>query len=99
MQATLFNFIDQTDITARKHRGNPQSVEANKKASKFKSSYRFLILDYLKRNGTATLETLCSHFGKHPHQLSGRCSELRAVNLIETTGETVNGFAVYRLKK
>lgn len=99
MQATLFNFIDQTDITARKHRNNPQSVAANKKASKFKSSYRFLILDYLRRNGTATLEVLCRHFDKNPHQLSGRVSELLAANLIERTGEVINGFAQIRLKK
>ncbi len=91
--------FDFADITARKHKGAPTSVAANKKASKFKASYRYLILDYLRRNGTATLETLCSHFNKHPHQLSGRVSELKAVNLIEPTGEVINGFAQIRLKK
>ncbi len=95
MQQTSFDFAD---ITARKHKGNPQSVAANKKASKFKASYRFLVLDYLKRNGRATLEQLCKHFGKNPHQLSGRISELKAANLIEPTDKVINGFAEYRVK-
>lgn len=91
--------FDFADITSNRHKGSVTSVAANKRAAKGKIAWRFLCIDYIRRNGTATLEELCAHFGKTPNQLSGRCTELKALKLIEPTGQTRNGFQVYRVRE
>lgn len=84
------------DICSNKHRGASTSVAANKRADRGKPQWRYLCLDYIRRNGTATSAEICKHFDKTPNALSGRLSELKAAKLIEETGETRNGCAVLR---
>ena len=95
MTQTHFNF---EDICSNRHKGSATSTAANKRANRNKPQYRYLCLDFIRRNGTATLEDLCAHFEKTPNTLSGRISELKAANLIEPTGDVRRGFQVYRAK-
>lgn len=91
-QQASFEFAD---ICSNRHKGSATSTAANKRANRNKPQYRYLCLDFIRRNGTATLEDLCKHFDKTPNTLSGRLSELKAANLIESVGVR-NGFQIYR---
>jgi hypothetical protein len=84
------------DICERKHGGNANSIEANKKVSPHKKAWRFLVLDFIKQRGTATLEDICQHYGKEKNTLSGRVSDLKKFKLIEEAGTDERGFSIYR---
>lgn len=50
-------------------------------------SRRRAILESLTRDGPQTLFELCYRLRCHPHQISGRLTDLKAECLIEPTGE------------
>lgn len=82
------------DITERKHKGNPASVDANKRAEPSKAVTRQLIYNWAKERKDFTLKEVCAALGKFPHQVSGRLSEMRMEGVIKPTGERREGCSV-----
>ena len=88
------------DICRNKHGGNPQSEAANRLVNKPRG--RQQALDFIRARGSlgATSSEFALSVGKHPHQVSGRFSELKRdgdiVELTDEYGETVvrDGYAV-----
>jgi hypothetical protein len=87
--------FDFADITARKHKGEPTSVAANKRIAPVKANWREKVLTFIAEQGEATLMDACKYFNKERGQLSGRFSELRQLGVIKKVGER-DGFNVYR---
>jgi DNA-binding Lrp family transcriptional regulator len=74
------------DITENYHRGNPQSIEANKVAAKYKLSARQRILEELQGDSELTCEDL-EAFTKLSHQTcSARISDLKREGKIKQIG-------------
>jgi predicted HTH transcriptional regulator len=74
------------DITANYHRGNPQSVEANKVTHKFKISNRAIILEALQGECDLTCEELENFTGLSHQTCSARLSELKRDGRIKQVG-------------
>jgi len=85
------------DVCVRKHRGNKESREANPSA-KTKIRMRQYVLHYLKPKPQTSKE-LAQMMMKPLNAISGRISELKAMGLIEPTGERRRKCAVLRVKK
>lgn len=85
-----------TDITARKHKNSPTSVEANKKAEPTKAVVREQIVNF-GRGRNFTSKEVAEYLNKPLHAISGRCAELKALKLIEETGERRDGCSVLRV--
>jgi len=88
-----------TDISSNRHKGNPHSVAANAVADKGKGAMRLAIIGYAKTVKDFTMKEVCRAFGKLPNELSGRLSELKAMNVLEAVeGESRERCGVLRLK-
>jgi hypothetical protein len=68
------------DICARRHRGSPESVEANRKIQPKKSMYRQQVYSAIKQHGTwgMTCEEVSTALGMRYSTVSGRIAELKA---------------------
>jgi hypothetical protein len=73
------------DITERKHRGNPASVDAYKRGDK--SRDRRKVLELIKSAGWLgmTSKEIAEAMDKPLNAVSGRCSELKAAALVIPT--------------
>jgi len=83
------------DITAGKHQGNPQSVAANARVDKLKDRDRVLAL---LKVSPFTSKEVAYCMRRQLNAVSGRFTELKAMEKIERTGEIREGCAVWRLK-
>lgn len=96
-QLSIFDW----DITGSRHGGNRQSIQANIKVTPYKESSKMKILELMfdreSSNRGTTLQDACSVLDKHPNQISGRFTELKALDIIGETDADENGFMVYRL--
>lgn len=103
-QANLFSPTPRSalpvpDVCRNRHRGNPQSVAANRLVDPMKTSMRTTIYNLLAAGAGMTLKELGQKLGKQLNQISGRISELKADNKIYETGEVRNGCAVLKVAK
>lgn len=93
------SLLDQVDLCEKRHRGNPQSVEAHKRVIHTKQETYRKILDYVKcaANG-ATVHEIAEAlgYGKAINRASGRLSELKAMGKLVETGNRRAGAAVLR---
>lgn len=64
------------DITSRKSRANPASVEANKTIAKTKHRDREEVLRIIRERGRTHSKEVARIMGREIHQISGRVSEL-----------------------
>ena len=91
------------DISARKHKGNPNSQDAFQKARVTRAERQKQVLDALRFNGPQTVReiqtTIQGLFNKEIvlHSLSGRISELKAEGYIYATGARRDGCGVVAL--
>jgi predicted ArsR family transcriptional regulator len=76
---------DLFDICARKHGGNPESQEANRRVSQSKENDRMKILEHLKVN-PMTVDEVAMYWDTTPNAVSGRFSELKKMGLIKKVG-------------
>lgn len=100
-QQTLFNTTTDTaswatDITARKHKGNSESIAANPQPS-VKSKARDTIV-WLLRGRSRTSKEIADAMNVPLHFVSGRLSELKAMNKIYKTGIRRDGAAELAVK-
>lgn len=84
------------DICINRHQGNEQSLAANKLVNKERD--RTLVLQVVMKYGKIHSKEIARILGKQLHQVSGRLSELKASNLIEDSGERIEGCSVLQLK-
>lgn len=75
------------DITARKHKGNQSSVEANTRVEPTKVVMRQKIYEWAKSINNFTMKEACRAFNKFPNEISGRLSEMKGLKLIEEANE------------
>lgn len=80
-----FDQIEQTlriavDPCERKHKGNPESVEAHKRVRHTKEETYRAILDYVRSVGGATSKEIARAlgYGEAINKISGRLSELKS---------------------
>jgi len=83
------------DICINRHGGNTHSEIANNTVLKEKD--RQVIYDLIVKNKTLTSKEAARMMNKQLNQISGRFTELKASEIIEETGETREGCAVYRI--
>jgi hypothetical protein len=83
------------DITFRRHHGNQQSEEANRRVAPFRESDEQRIEKIIREHGTKgiTSTELETVLGKAKNKFSGRLSSLRADKKVYAQG-TRNGCAV-----
>lgn len=84
------------DICAAKHKGNKESVEANKRVAPKKAPARQLVHDTLRQRGPMTCKEVARLLGKPMHWISGRITELKGMSLVEETGAVRDGGRVVR---
>lgn len=56
------------------------------------------VYDIIKRTGPVGLKEIAERMGKYPHQVSGRITELKDMDLVETA-KVVDGEQRYEVKK
>jgi hypothetical protein len=99
-QQTEFSFDvrvrDLPDITRRKHKGHRNSEEANAKVEETKAPMRERVRIYVAGCEWmgATVHEICKQFGKLPHQISGRISELKQDKKVFDSGRDRGGASV-----
>lgn len=105
-QALNFTSINDTliqlsDITRNRHRDNPQSNAAHERIVHTKEDTYKRILKYVDSVGRATSKEIAAAlgYGKEMHRISGRLSELKAMNRLRGTGESREGAEVLELVK
>lgn len=83
------------DPSKNKHQNNLNSQLAFKRANI--TGRRKEIFELIKSRGRAgaTLEEIAEHLQVEKNTISGRISELKAMQAIEPRGDNRNGFAVY----
>jgi len=91
---TQTSLLDQIDITSRKHRGSPESVEAHDRVVQSKELMRERIMYVVQDRGDATSKEIAYALGKQLHAISGRCSELVMQGRLKKSGKRRNGAAV-----
>lgn len=74
------------DPSARKHKGNEQSVAAHKRILHTKADTYDQILRFIRSRGRATGFEVAAYLGKPLHAISGRLSELKAMNKLRKVG-------------
>ena len=76
------------DITANRHRGNPESVAAQKSRNRSAAQQRARVLEEIRRAKTLGLSSdeLATKWGVGVNVVSGRFSELKAGNRIVKIG-------------
>ena len=86
------------DVTRNRHRGSPESEEANRRVSARKFADRELLIAHLIHYGPKTSKELSDFIPMGYTTVSARLSELKAQGRIEKTGERREGAAVVRVK-
>ena len=88
------------DPSARKHGGNPQSVAAHKRVIHTKQDTYRKIMELLTARGSygATSKEIAAAFGVELNTISGRFSELKAMNWIKENGQRRDNAAVLVVK-
>lgn len=89
-----FNFIG--DICEARHRRSPESIIAHSRVDKHKGQSD--VLAVLKEH-PATSKEIAVILHKPLNAISGRCSELKALDRIEKTGIRREGSAELRIKQ
>jgi hypothetical protein len=84
------------DISARKHKGNPNSKAANLVVRPHKSSMRERIRIFVAACDFrgATVKEIAEAFGKQLHQISGRISEGKLAGELFDSGRDRDGCSV-----
>jgi hypothetical protein len=82
------------DPCERKHRGNELSKAAHKKIVHTKAETYQRILNYVRATGGATGKEIAAGLGKQFNAVSGRFSELKAMNKLKDSGARRDGSAV-----
>lgn len=94
MQTELFS----QDITFRKHKGNPASIDANTRASKTKARDAARILQFaIKVGGRVWLKQIERELEMLRNSVSARLAELKAAGVLVPTEERAEGCTVLRL--
>lgn len=88
------------DPSARKHKGNAQSVGAHKRVIGTKSDTWKQIMELIKarREYGATSKEIAAAQGKLLHAISGRLAEMKQMGWIKENGERRDGAAVLVVK-
>jgi DNA-binding MarR family transcriptional regulator len=86
------------DITRNRHRGNAESEAANANVASRKEAQRWHVWNYLRVDGPHTSKEITVALMMNYTSVSARLSELKALNLIEKTGERREGCAVVKIK-
>jgi len=86
------------DVTRNRHRGNAESEAAYESVKHRMSADRHTILTYMRFSGPQTSKELSLNLQINYTTMSARLSELKAMGLIEKTGERREGCAVVRVK-
>ena len=89
--------LELWDICASRHRGSPESVAANKRASFTKLDDREAVFAEVDSSGQhgVTLKEVARKWGRDMNQISGRFTELRRDKRITKTTRRREGCAVY----
>lgn len=75
------------DICANRHRGSPESREANKRAGHGKAAQRGAILELIRNDEAGlTVDEASFILQTTPNAISGRFTELKALGLIRKVG-------------
>jgi hypothetical protein len=83
----LRSFGELFDITARRHKGNPQSVAAFSVVKERISASQERVLASIKAASAGmTCDELAVQFNATPNEISGRCSELLRDGRIKREG-------------
>ncbi len=83
----LFRSLDPTDITANRHKGNPESILAFNVVKDRISATQQRVLEVIRGNPAGlTCDELAVIFGATPNEISGRCSELKRDGKIYKSG-------------
>lgn len=85
------------DISARKHGGNEQSVEANRLNKFRRSESRREVLRIITER-PSSMKEVAEQMGVQLNCVSGRASELLKLGLVHRTGEIRDGAAVLESK-
>jgi hypothetical protein len=85
-----YAWLPESDITARKHGGNPQSVEAHKRIRKGLSARREAVYEWIEAAGKRgiTVDEMAVWMNDTPNAISGRFSELARNGRIIRSGRT-----------
>ncbi len=83
------------DITARKHKGNAESIAANPSELRKRESHERILT--LLRESNLTSKEIAARLGVEIHTISGRLSELKQMGKIVATGIRTDGAAVLRI--
>ena len=86
--ASLYDLCERRDICENKHGGNAQSAAAHQSILHCKENSREQIWQLIKARGSAgaTLHEIAAELGVHPHQISGRISELKSKGRLRDSG-------------
>jgi len=84
------------DPCARKHGGNEQSREANKKNLKRREAQRMAVLEHITKAGThgMSMKEVAKAMNTQFSSVSGRGTELKRLGMVEESGEAREGSAV-----
>ena len=84
------------DPCARKHGGNEQSREANKKNLKRREAQRMAVLEHITNAGThgMSMKEVAKAMSTQFSSVSGRGTELKRLGMVEENGEVREGSAV-----
>jgi hypothetical protein len=85
-----------SDITANRHRGNPESVAANERVQGSKEAIQNYIRDWLCRAGPHTSKEISVCLYMKYTTVSARLSELKADGWVVKTGKRREGAAEVR---
>jgi predicted ArsR family transcriptional regulator len=81
------------DVTARKHKGNPESVAAHAKVDKVNDWDQVLAL---LKSIPMTAKEVAAKLGRQLNTISGRFTELQRLGSIQRTGVVRDGAAEWR---
>ena len=85
--------VADDDITANKHGGNEESVEANRRNKLARECDRREVFRKISQR-PSTMKQVAAAMGRQFNTLSGRGSDLKRMGLIRKTGEIIDGSAV-----
>jgi hypothetical protein len=95
-KSATINYELPFDVTAGKHKGNPNSRAANLRVISIKVTLRERVRIFIAGCDYrgATVHELSDHLGKPVHSISGRLSELKIEQKIFDSGRSRNGASV-----
>lgn len=77
------------DATISRHKGNPASMDANKRTNKTRDAQR--ILAFIRAKGKSWSKEIVRETGIPLQTVSARCSELKAAGFVIGIGERIEG--------